>query len=62
MGKSNEYECEKNFPTFDIFDKVSLKTWGNLRKILFDYGKKFYVRDNFNMSFALAIYFFFFVI
>ena len=55
--KINNHKAKKNFPTFDLFDKISIKTWGELRKVLFGYGKKYYLRNDFNISVALLIYF-----
>jgi len=46
----------KYYPTLNIFDPISLKTWGNMRKIFMDYGKKFHARNTFNVSIYLLFY------
>lgn len=40
----------------NIFDIISLKTWGNLRLILLDYGRKYTLRINLNISIFLLFY------
>ena len=53
----NYYE-KKYYPIINIFDPMSLRTWGNLRKILFDYGARFYSRNLLNVSILTGLYFF----
>lgn len=50
------YKIERLYPTFDIFDPVSIKTWTNLRKILWNYGAKYQLRQDLNITFYALIY------
>jgi len=43
-------------PTMNIFDAVSLKAWLDLRKLVNDYGKKYILRNNFNVTASLLFY------
>ena len=40
----------KCYPTINVFDPVSLRAWASLRKSLFDYGSKFVIRNNANIT------------
>jgi len=51
-----EYKLKKLYPSFNIFDPVALITWSNLRKVLKEYGKKYYLRTNFNVTITMGLY------
>jgi len=48
----------KIYPTLNIFDPLSLKTWSNLRRIIGEYGRKYTLRNNFNATIVMIFYFF----
>lgn len=48
----------KLYPTLNIFDPLTLRTWSNFRKLMNNYGKKFILRNNFNVTVSMTFYFF----
>ena len=56
VRKMEEYETVKVYPTMNIFDPFSLRTWISLRKIFMDFGRKYFMRINLNISIFLIFY------
>ena len=56
VRKVEEYETVKAYPTINIFDPFSLRTWISLRKIFMDFGRKYFMRINLNISIFLIFY------
>lgn len=48
---------KKLYPTLNIFDPVSLKTWANLRRTIFDYGNRYVIRNSLNLTLIMIFYF-----
>jgi len=46
----------KLYPTFNIFDPVTIKTWCSLRKVINEYGRKYTLRSNFNVTVIVIFY------
>ena len=44
----------KQLPTIQLVSKNSLKAWSALRNIVIDYGKRFFIRVEKNIGFALV--------
>lgn len=44
------------YPTLNIFDPITLKTWRNLRRVLMEYGTGFIRRSNMNISLIIVGY------
>jgi len=49
---------KKIYPTLNIFDPVSLKTWSNVRRVVGEYGRKYTLRCNFNVTITMIVYLF----
>ena len=56
VRKLEEYETVKKYPTLNIFDPFTLRTWISLRKIFMDFGRKYFLRINLNISIFLIFY------
>src|SRR5690242_1150553 len=50
------FSQKKFYPTLNIFDPVTLKTWANMRKVMLEFGNKFVMRNGFNITVVLTIY------
>jgi len=48
----------KIYPTLNIFDPVTLKTWSNVRRVVVEYGRKYTLRCNFNITITMIFYLF----
>lgn len=49
-------DSTKEFPMINTFDPFSLKSWIIIRKLFMDYGRKYYLRINWNISGFLIYY------
>ena len=49
-------DFERDYQEFNFTDPITLKTWENLRRVFMDYGKKFIIRNNVNLSIFFVIY------
>jgi hypothetical protein len=58
MQRANEYDEKRKFPTLNVFDTISLRTWAELRRIALDYGRKFIIRLEYGTSVQLTSYVF----
>lgn len=47
----------QKYPTINLFDPISLKTWCCLKRIVIEYGKKYQKRTENGVSFQLLFYF-----
>ncbi len=47
---------EKIFPTINLADAISLQSWMNIRKLVFDYGINFHMRAKILYSVTLIVY------
>jgi len=56
--KLSHFKDRKLYPTVNIFDPITLKTWSNLRRLLVEYGRKYVCRNNFNVTIIMIIYLF----
>ena len=54
--KLSYFRTKKLYPTLNLFDPITLKTWRNLRRTISEYGKEYYVRNNLNISLIMAVY------
>lgn len=54
--KITHFRDRKLYPTINIFDPVTLKTWSSLRRVLNEYGKKYILRSNFNVTVTMMFY------
>jgi len=48
----------KIYPTLNIFDPVTFKTWSNVRRVVVEYGRKYALRCNFNATITMIFYLF----
>jgi len=56
--KLSHFRDRKLYPTVNIFDPITLKTWSNLRRLIVEYGRKYILRNNFNVTIIMIIYLF----
>jgi len=56
--KLTHYRDRKLYPTVNIFDPITLRTWSNLRRLFIEYGRKYVSRNNFNVTVTMTIYLF----
>ena len=56
--KLTHYRDRKLYPTVNIFDPITLRTWSNLRRLFIEYGRKYVYRNNFNVTVTMTIYLF----
>lgn len=56
--KLSHFKDRKLYPTVNIFDPITLKTWSNLRRLIVEYGRKYICRNNFNVTVTMIIYLF----
>lgn len=56
--KLSHYKDRKLYPTINIFDPITLRTWSNLRRVIVEYGRKYVSRSNFNVAVIMTIYIF----
>lgn len=61
LRKKNRDETLRRYPTINLFDKVSLKTWSKLRRMVMDFGKKYQLRGESGLTFQLGFYITWFV-
>jgi len=54
--KITEFKDKKLYPTINIFDPVTLKTWSNFRKLMNSYGRKYTLRSSFNVTMIMTLY------
>jgi len=54
--KIAEFRDRKLYPTLNIFDPVTLKTWSNFRRLMNSYGRKYTLRSNFNVTITMIVY------
>jgi len=54
--KISHFRDKKLYPTFNIFDPVTLKTWSTLRRVIKEYGRKYILRNNFNVTITMMFY------
>ena len=54
--KISYFVNRKLYPTLNIFDPITLKTWVNLRRVMYEYGKEYRLRNNLNISLVMAAY------
>lgn len=54
--KISYFVNRKLYPTLNIFCPITLKTWTNLRRVMFEYGKEYRLRNNLNISVVMAAY------
>ena len=56
--KISYFGDRKLYPTLNIFDPITLRTWCNLRKVMSEYGRKFILRGNANITICMIFYIF----
>jgi len=54
--KNQKYEGWKVLPSLKMSCPVSMKSWCSIRKLLIDYGKSYYLRNNMNLSIIFLLY------
>jgi len=54
--KIAEFKEKKLYPTINIFDPVTLKTWSNFRRLMNSYGRKYVLRSNLNVTVTIIVY------
>lgn len=50
------FNIKKLYPTLNIFDNITVKTWVNLRKILWKYGAKYQIRQDLDLTVYTVLY------
>ena len=54
--KTEKYHTKKYYPTLNLFDNLSLKSWSKLHDIFRSYGKKYKLRIEGNLTVFILIY------
>lgn len=54
--KVDDFDNTKLLPSLNFMCILNIKSWGDLREIFCDYGKKYSLRNSVNISIYIAVY------